>query len=116
QFRQRRPRLCKGLYSGLCRARPSAPHILVDAPLVCHRAIEGGIFLPCPDDVAEVTLANPALSHTSPTRKSLHHYFVQALMLFASRVAKDAVEIIGNIANGVLHTFIVCSAGNMCNG
>src|ERR1035438_39574 len=112
--RGRRRRRGRGRCSGWCRGRASTPHLLVDGVLRGEGGVEGRILAPASGDVLKVALALRSVGKTGAAYKRLDGHLVQALALFAGRAAKGGVEVVRDVAEGVLHTLTVGDAGKGC--
>ena len=89
----------------------SMPHRLVDRILLRDGAAEFRIFFPRSRNVTEITLTARTISQASAANQSFDRDFVQALSLHSCSIAKGLIQVIGHVADRVLHADIVGNVG-----
>lgn len=104
----------KDRYNDWCRVRFSLPHLFVNGVLRSYGFIESGIFDPCTPDITEVALLAAIAGETGTAGEGFDRDFIEALAAGFRGLTQDSVKDIWNIANRVLHAFIVGYAGMRC--
>lgn len=92
----------------------SFPNLLVNRVLCRQGAVKGWILSPTPRNVIEIALAQSELTQARAASKGFNCYLVQAFSLLASSAAKGGIQILRNIADGVLHANSIGTAGTCC--
>lgn len=76
--------------------------------------IEGWILAPSACNVAEIALPEYLSRNASAASEGLNRNIVKALALCLRSSAKSGVDDVGNIADRVLHAYIVGNAYTLC--
>src|SRR6516164_2840325 len=104
----------KGLCTGSCRAPASPPHLFINGVLRGQGTVKSGIFAPGACNVVEIALPVALPGHASTSGEGFNRHFVQAFAPLTGDPTKSFVQSIRNVADGVLHAYIVGIAGMKC--